>query len=117
MNKRINKKDLQTWWISWAPYWEHMENRHMSTHLTDKIITYITSPVLVIGAGQGLIVKYLQDKGYICDGLDLEDEMIKQAKKRHNIELIKGDAKELPFKDNSYNTVIISSTANYLMEV
>ena len=35
--------------------------------------------------------------------------MIKLAKERHSINLIKGDAKKLPFENKSYKTVIISS--------
>jgi len=108
-DKTKKNENIDNWWMTWAPFWDLMENRHMSTHLTDKIINLIKDPILVIGAGQGVIVKHLKDKGFIVDGLDLEDEMIKYAKKRHNLNLIKGDARDLPFNDNLYNTVIISS--------
>ncbi|MBN2535329.1 MAG: class I SAM-dependent methyltransferase [Spirochaetales bacterium] len=97
------------WWSIWSPFWDKMENRHMNTHVTDKIINDIASPVLVIGAGQGLIVKHLRDKGYIADGVDIVDEMIKYAYIRHSIKLIKANARSLPFENCSYKTVIISS--------
>ena len=97
------------WWKAWSPFWEYMEDSHMSIAVTESIIYDIASPVLVIGAGQGLVVNYLQKKGFTVDGLDLEKEMIEQAKSRHSINLIHGDAKNLPFKDKKYKTVIISS--------
>ena len=100
---------VKDWWITWAPYWEYLEDRHFSTSITEKLLSEISSPVLVVGAGQGLIVNYLKNKGYKVDGLDLEDEMIRLAKKRHSINLIKGDARNLPFENKSYKTVILSS--------
>lgn len=100
---------VKEWWLTWSPYWEHLEDRHFSTTITEKLLPEISEPALVIGAGQGLIVNYLKNKGYKVDGLDLEDEMIKLAKERHSINLIKGDAKKLPFENKSYKTVIISS--------
>ncbi len=100
---------IKKWWETWAPVWELMENRHMDTEIIENNINEILNPVLIIGAGQGLIVKYLRDKGYIADGIDIEEEMIKYAKMRHHIDIIKADASKLPFNDNSYKTVIISS--------
>jgi 2-polyprenyl-3-methyl-5-hydroxy-6-metoxy-1,4-benzoquinol methylase len=37
-------------------------------------------PVLVVGAGQGLIVEELRKRGLQCDGVDLSSEMIKNFK-------------------------------------
>jgi ABC-2 type transport system ATP-binding protein len=101
--------EIAKWWNTWAPIWEHMEERHMGSETISKIYSQITSPVLVIGAGQGVLMKYLIKKGFIVDGIDLNDNMISHAKKRNNIKIIKADAKKLPFKNNSYKTVIISS--------
>ena len=101
--------DSFNWFIKCAPFWDKIENRHLSTYIVEKIERYIESPALIIGAGQGLIVEYLLQKGFIADGLDILDEMIHYAKERHNIDLIKGDANNLPFADNSYKSVIIAT--------
>ncbi len=101
--------EISNWWRTWAPVWEHMEERHMGTETIKHIYNQIFNPVLIIGAGQGVLVKYLADNGFIVDSIDLDEEMIKYAKKRHGINIIKADARNLPFDNNSYKTVIISS--------
>lgn len=101
--------EMSNWWSTWAPIWEHMEEQYLGTNITNSFIKEISSPVLIIGAGQGLIVKHLRDQGYLVDGIDLEKEMIKIAKKRHSIDIIHADARNLPFNDKSYKTVIIAS--------
>jgi len=96
-------------WTNLAPYWEFLENRHMNISVVENLLNELSSPVLIIGAGQGLLVKYLKEKGFTVVGLDLDKEMIKYAKERHSIDLIHGDASSLPFKNSSYKSVIISS--------
>ena len=66
------------WWGTWAPFWDHMENQHFSTFVTEDLINEIDSPVLIIGAGMGLIVDFLQKKGYKTTGIDLDETMIKE---------------------------------------
>lgn len=99
----------QKWWNAWAPYWEHLEDRHMSTRIADKLAQGIRSPVLVLGAGQGLIVERLREKGLSVDGIDLDDRMIALAKTRRSLEIQRCDAAALPFEDESYRTVIVST--------
>lgn len=96
-------------WSSWAPVWHLIEDQHFSTMITDQIINEIKPPVLIVGAGQGLIVRHLQDKSISAIGLDLNDTMIKYAKEKYDLDLIKGDAADLPFDDGEFNTTIISS--------
>ena len=102
-------EDIKNWWSTWAPFWDLIENRHFSTDVTDFIINDIESPILVVGAGQGIIVRYLKEKGYDVTGLDINDEMISIAKKKYDLDIVKGDAASLPFPDRSFKTVIISS--------
>lgn len=108
---------MSNWWSTWAPIWEHFEEQYFDTEITDNIISEISSPVLIIGAGQGLIVKHLRGKGFLADGVDLEKEMIHIAKKRHSIDIMHADAQNLPFKDKSYKTVIIASgVVDYIID-
>jgi ubiquinone/menaquinone biosynthesis C-methylase UbiE len=103
------EENNKAWWSTWAPFWDMIENRHFGTVTTDYILNDVVSPVLVIGAGQGLIVRYLKEKGYDAVGLDLNQDMVDIAKSKYNINLVKGDARNLPFEDKSFKTTIISS--------
>ena len=75
--------------------------------------------VLEIGFGTGYnlveLAKLVGDSGRVY-GIDLTEEMIEISKKRlkkknleKRVKLIKGNAKRLPFKNNSFNIVYISN--------
>lgn len=96
-------------WKVWSKYWDSVEDQYLSRSVIDSIIAEIESPVLIVGAGQGLIVNYLAEKGFKVTGIDNSKEMIDYAKKRHNIDIVYADAMELPFDDKSFNTVIVAS--------
>ncbi|MBN2159536.1 MAG: class I SAM-dependent methyltransferase [Spirochaetes bacterium] len=101
--------DTDRWWSTWAPLWERIEDRHFGTLTTDSLIGYIKPKVLVVGAGLGLIVRHLAGKNIGAVGLDINPEMVRMAKEKYGVDIIEGDAGELPFTDKSFNTVIISS--------
>lgn len=106
------------WWNAWAPYWEHIENRHASIEATEKFIQKVKSPVLVIGAGHGLIVQHLKEHGFKVDGVDMDPAMIAMANKRRGLEIIQADAGQLPFGDSTYKTVIISTgVVDYVSDI
>ncbi len=108
---------LEKWWQTWAPYWEEIEDRHLGVFLTEQLLDDIESPVLVVGAGQGLVVEHLKNRGFVVDGIDLEKEMIHQAKKRRSLSLVRADAAALPFEDGTYQTVIIATgVVDYVFE-
>jgi ubiquinone/menaquinone biosynthesis C-methylase UbiE len=69
----------------------------------------IYPPVLVVGAGQGLIVGELQKKGLQCDGVDLSSEMIRYAKLRRGLDLVQADARSMPFGKGAYRTIIYAT--------
>jgi ubiquinone/menaquinone biosynthesis C-methylase UbiE len=69
----------------------------------------LREPVLVVGAGQGLIVAELQKKGLRCDGVDFSSEMMRQAKIRRGLDLVQADAKAMPFGDGTYETVLYAT--------
>lgn len=101
--------EAEKWWSTWAPVWDHIEDRHFGTKTTEFLMDHIKSDVLIIGAGQGLIVRYLMTKGIKATGLDINPNMVKIAKEKYNLDIVEGDAGKLPFRDESYNTVIVSS--------
>lgn len=100
---------VSTYWESWSPYLYFFEDSFLDLESIDKLSSLIQDPVLVIGAGQGLLVERLQTKGFDVDGVDLSENMIMYAKKRRGIELVQADAKNMPFTDNSYRTSIVAT--------
>jgi len=67
--------------------------------------------VLDVGCGQGLITSLIAKKCKRVIGLDLSQESLKQAQKGlkeigvTNAEFILGDAENLPFADNTFDTI------------
>ncbi len=101
--------EAEHWWSTWAPLWNHIEDRHFSTRVTEALIDRMASDALVIGAGQGIIVRYLEDKGFRALGLDINPQMVRIAKEKYGLDIVEGDAGDLPFENESFTTVIISS--------
>lgn len=102
-------KDMAGYWEIWAPYWSYLEDNMLDLESIDRLASLITNPVLVIGAGQGLLVEQLQKKGFEVDGIDIDPTMVMYAKKRRGINLIQADARKMPFADKSYKTSIMAT--------
>jgi hypothetical protein len=96
-------------WENLAPYLSHIEDNFLDLESINKLMSIINDPVLVIGAGQGLLVESLQQCGYKVDGIDNNAQMIEYAERRRGIKLIQEDATKLSFDDNSYRTTIIAT--------
>lgn len=96
-------------WDNLAPYLCYIEDNFLDLQSINKLESVIKDPVLVVGAGQGLLVESLQKDGYTVDGIDNNKKMIDYAEKRRGIKLIQADATNLSFNDNSYNTTIIAT--------
>lgn len=101
--------EMESFWRTWAPYWSYQEDFALDIEGINKLTTAVVGPVLIIGAGQGLLVEQLQKKGFKVDGVDLEPNMIMYAKKRRGLNLIQANAKNMPFSDKSYKTSIIAT--------
>ena len=109
MSAEIQMKKLTRYWSIWSPYWSYEEDYHLDLDVTDKLANAIKDPVLVIGAGQGLLVERLQLKGFKAEGVDLDPDMIMYGKSRRGLNLIQANAKDMPFEDRSYKTSIIAT--------
>lgn len=92
-----------------AQFHEEIEDTNFDRASVRCLLPEIECPVLVVGAGQGLIVEELRKSGHECDGLDSSSEMVRQAKLRRGITLVEGDAKAMPFPAASYATVIYAT--------
>ena len=96
-------------WDGLAPHHAEIEDTNFDLASVRHLLPDIETPVLVVGAGQGLIVAELRKRGYECDGVDLSSEMIRQAKLRRGITLVRADARAMPFPMASYQTVIYAT--------
>src|SRR5438270_8700987 len=97
------------YWDALAPHHASLENNFFDLPSLRRIIHEIQQPVLVVGAGQGLIVEELIKNGFHTDGVDLSPEMIRYAKRRRGLTIIEADAKALPFGAGTYQTIIYAT--------
>ncbi len=96
-------------WDALAPHHAAIEDSYLDRASVRRLLNEIQSPVLVVGAGQGLIVAELRKKGFACDGVDSSPEMVRYAKLRRGIDLVQADARALPFAGRGYGTVIYAT--------
>jgi SAM-dependent methyltransferase len=96
-------------WDALAPHHSALENSYLDLASLRRIQQEIRPPVLVVGAGQGLIVAALQAQGLQCDGVDLSAEMIRYARLRRGLALVHADARALPFGSGAYKTIIYAT--------
>ena len=99
----------EPWWRLWAPYWEHIEDRHLGVFVTDSFADTVVEPVLVVGAGQGLVVERLKRHGVRATGVDRSRPMLEMAARRRSLEMPLADARALPFATESFETVVVST--------
>jgi len=96
-------------WENLAPYHSYIEDNFLDLEAIRKLQEHIGDPVLVVGAGHGLLVEELKKIGYTVDGIDNNPRMIEFAEDRRKINLIEADATNLSFDDNVYKTTIIAT--------
>ena len=66
--------------------------------------------VLDAGCGSGLLVEKLADMAKLIVGLDFSKAMLKIAKDRlgrRNVELVRGDVEQLPFRENTFDRIFM----------
>jgi SAM-dependent methyltransferase len=103
-------------WNVWAPYWSHIEDNYLDLESLDRLSSIIQSPVLVVGAGQGLLVEHLGKKGLAVHGVDLDPLMIEYARKRRGLRMILADGTRLPLAGESSRTTIVATGVVDLMD-
>jgi ubiquinone/menaquinone biosynthesis C-methylase UbiE len=96
-------------WDALAPHHAAIENNFLDLPSLRRIMPSLQPPVLVVGAGQGLLVGELRNKGIECDGVDLSPEMIRYAKLRRGLSLVHADAKSMPFQNGTYATILYAT--------
>jgi ubiquinone/menaquinone biosynthesis C-methylase UbiE len=101
--------DMIEYFDLWAPYWSEREDTFLAKESIETLSSLLESPVLLVGAGLGLVIEKLQAKGLHVDGIELSPQMVKYAKKLRNLEVIQGDAREMLIKDNTYKSSLIAT--------
>jgi SAM-dependent methyltransferase len=96
-------------WDVLAPHHAAVEDSNLGLASLRRILGLVREPVLVVGAGQGLLVAELRKQGFACDGVDLSAEMIKHARLRRGLALVQADAKSMPFETGQYRTIIYAT--------
>lgn len=102
-------KPPSDFWDALAPFHSAIENNYFDLPSLRRILPELREPVLVVGAGQGLIVAELLKMGFQCDGVDFSAEMIRYARLRRGLSLIQADAKVMPLKAGAYQTIIYAT--------
>lgn len=96
-------------WDALAPFHSAIENNYFDLPSLHRIVGELREPVLIVGAGQGLIVEEVLKMGLCCDGVDFSAEMIRYARLRRGLTLIQADAKAMPMKNGAYETIIYAT--------
>jgi len=101
--------DVARFWELWSPYWTYIEENFLDSESIGKLTSIIRDPVLLVGAGQGLLIEELQKKNLHVDGVDSESLMVEFAEKRRGLKLIQANGADMPFSDSSYKTCIVAT--------
>ena len=96
-------------WDALAEHHAAIEDNFLDRASLRRVMSDVRPPVLVVGAGQGLLVAELRSKGFRCDGVDFSAEMIRHAKSRRSLELIHADATAMQLGDSTYETIIYAT--------
>ena len=87
----------------------YVEDSFLNRESIRRLAPSLRSPVLIVGAGQGILVEELQKQGLEVTGVDFEPRMIENAEKRRGLKLIQSDAADMPFVDRSFKTSVIAT--------
>jgi len=101
--KRLKKVESWHFWFVVRRRW-----------ILDRIKKYVAPPakILEVGCGAGNVSSFLSTAGYEVTGCELHQEAIEFA--WPGFKIVKADATELPFKDNSFDVVGLFDVIEHL---
>lgn len=101
---------------------EQLERLYQRYHFIKPLT--IGKNVLEVACGSGLGLKYLADTTKSITGIDIDDKNIELAKEicndspfKEKINILKMDAHDLSFQNNSFDVIILSEAIYYLKDV
>jgi SAM-dependent methyltransferase len=108
---RCNYKLDDGWNRYYNQGWQDFKDR------VDWVVKNVTkAPVLDLGCGPGVITNELNKKGIPTLGVDYSDKIIRIAKSR-DVNVLWGSAEDIPCKDNSFNTVVVTETLEHVNDL
>jgi MPBQ/MSBQ methyltransferase len=79
----------------------------------------VSSHVLELGCGNGKLLNVMIVKGWLVTALDYSRHAICLCRSRHSgsdrVRFLAGDARQLPFRDSSFDAVFISHVTGHLL--
>lgn len=122
--EKLQKKRMFQHWSKW-------ENIYFDVPLQDslgeRILGYFLDKsssrhsFLELGTGGGRLLQYLLNRGFTPDvyGVDVSREFLRGGKTRHsrNLNLILADARNLPFRKESFNGVASRTVLAYIVGI
>src|SRR6185437_5437676 len=70
--------------------------------------------ILDIGCGSGTFTALLQRAGFVVSGIDISERLVAIGRKNYpGLDLIEGDAENLPFDDESADGVLLSAIVHH----
>lgn len=104
------RKIQQQFWDIQAVGWDAgRAGRGLQSHHIERMATWLADPVLLVGAGRGMMLQALRAKGYAATGVDWSANMVVDAQRDGVLGLSRGDAGHLPYDCQSLASVIIST--------
>ncbi|MBU5557621.1 MAG: class I SAM-dependent methyltransferase [Candidatus Aenigmatarchaeota archaeon] len=86
----------------------------MTQHIMMELELPPRSLVLDVGCGTGFSMKVIEQFGCLPIGIDVSVEMLKLAKAKGMRLLVRGDWRNLPFRENSLDALISVSTLQWI---
>lgn len=72
--------------------------------------------VLEVGCGRGYLLHEIASRGHPVVGVDYAEEMCRYAHTQSHQPVLRADGRQLPFPDSSFQTVITTFPAPYILE-
>lgn len=106
-------------------YARHIGGRSATDRLLEKVSINSKSRVLDIGCGLGRTsCRLAKETGCTVTGIDIMPKMVEESKKtakkmgvEDRVKFMEGDARRLPFKDNSFDMVLVESVTIFVEDV
>ena len=104
--RRIQRQFWETQAVDWDA---GQANRGLQPHHVAWMAPWLTSPVLLVGAGRGMMLRALRVEGYAATGVDWSINMVAEAQREGMVGLSHGDACHLLNDSQSLASVIFST--------
>jgi SAM-dependent methyltransferase len=81
----------------------------LASHNIDLVTPFISSPVLLMGAGAGVNVVSLTARGFQVTAIENCRAMVERARLKRGLDLLAVDARAVPFDGGTFASVVVST--------